>query len=170
MRKAPLAAALGVILLLAPSTAAHAEVTVAFVQPEHYTDAGNHGYDTERNLRALERHLTEQASRCLSEGETLELRVLDVDLAGRNEWWHRGAHDLRVMRDITWPRIELEYAWRDGAGEALGEGRERVSDQTYLWRSAYVRGDSDALPYEKAMLRDWVERRFCRAGYAQGAE
>ena len=59
MRKAPLAAALGLILLLVPTTAARAEVNVAFVQPEHYTDAGNHRYDTDRNLRALEREILE---------------------------------------------------------------------------------------------------------------
>jgi len=170
MRKRPLAAGLGLLLLLISTAAAHADVTVGFVQPERYTDAGNYGYDAERNLRALERHLTTQGSRCVKTGETLELRILDVDLAGRNEWWHRGAYDLRVMRDITWPRIDVEFVWRDAAGTVLDEGRERVADLTYLWRSAYVRGDSDTLPYEKAMLRDWFDRRFCRADYAQSTE
>jgi len=97
----------------------------------------------------------------LRDGESLDLRVLDVDLAGHNEWWHPGAYDLRVMRDITWPRLDIEFAWRGAQGEVLGEGRERVSDLNYLWRSAYLRADSDPLPYERAMLRDWIERRFC---------
>jgi hypothetical protein len=148
-------------LLLSPALPA-AGLTVRFVAPEHYTDAGNYAYDTERTLRTLERHLAKLGDRCLAEGEKLELQVLDIDLAGRREWRRGPGYDLRVMREITWPWLELAYVWRDGAGQVLGEGRERVSDQNYLWRSAYVSGSSDELPYEKAMLRDWFERRFCR--------
>lgn len=41
-------------------------------------------------------------SRCLAADQTLDIRVLDIDLAGHHEWWHR--NDLRVMRDVTWSR------------------------------------------------------------------
>jgi DUF3016 family protein len=154
-----LAAGLGLLLSLSPVPPAAAEVTVHFVAPEHYTDAGNYGRDTERTL---ERHFTNLGGRCLAEGEKLELQVLDVDLAGRREWRRGPGYDLRVMREITWPRLDLAYVWRDKAGEVLGQGKARVADQSYLWRSAYVRGDPDELPYEKAMLRDWFEGNFCR--------
>lgn len=162
----PSAAGFGLLLLLV-APAAPAEVTVSFVEPQRYIDAGSYGDDAERNLGALRRHLETQGERCLGAGERLELTVFDVDLAGRNEWWHRGAYDLRVMREITWPRLDLAWVWRDAAGEVLGEGRERVADPTYLWRSSYVRNDTDALPYEKAMLREWFDRRFCGAGAAR---
>lgn len=156
----PLFAA-GFGLLLLPAPAASADVTVHFALPEQYTDVG-YGYDTARNLGALGGHLERLSARCLAAGETLEYRVLDINLAGRNEWWHRGGDDLRVMRDITWPRIELSFVWRDAVGKVLGEGHEQVSDMSYLWRSAWVRNDSDPLPHEREMLRDWIERRFCR--------
>lgn len=166
MRIRFLVAGLGLCLVAAAAAAdvrAPAAVQVQFVGAEHYTDAGERGYGADRpTLRALERHFTTLGARCLQPGETLALTIHDVDLAGRNEWWHRGAYDLRVMRDITWPRIELDYVWRDAEGRVLGEARERVADMSYLWRSAYVRNDPDPLPYEKAMLRDWFERRFCR--------
>lgn len=162
MKARSLALQLGVLALLAVGLTVRAEVSVAFVQPERYTDVGLYGADSERNLRALERHFKEQGERCLQPGESLELRVFDVDLAGRDEWWHRGSYDLRVMRDITWPRVDLAYLWRDASGKILGEGREQVNDMSYLWRSAFVRNDTDYLPYEKAMLRDWFGQRFCR--------
>lgn len=162
MRTRSLAAALGLLLFLVPLRPASADVSVEFVNPQRYTDAGDYGTDTDYNLNALRRHLQEQGQRCLAEGETLVLRVLDVDLAGRHEWWHRGNYDLRVMREITWPRIKLHYVWRNADGVVLGEGGEQVSDMSYLWRSAYVRNDNMPLPYEKAMLRDWFDRRFCR--------
>ncbi|AXK38637.1 DUF3016 domain-containing protein [Crenobacter cavernae] len=156
-----LVAGMGLFIALAP--AVRAEVTVEFVEPQRYTDGSEDGYRYDRGtLDALERHLKALGQRCLREGETLELRVLDVDLAGRYEWWRPAAYDVRVMRDITWPRLDLEYMWRDGDGRVLGRARERVSDMNYLWRSPYVRNDLNSLPYEKAMLRDWFDRRFCR--------
>lgn len=160
MRRPSTAAGLGLLVLLSIPPAG-ADVSVSFVQPEAYTDVGDYGRDAARNLRTLERHLRTQAARCVRDGESLDLRVLDVDLAGRNEWWHAGAYDLRVLRDITWPRLDVEFVWRDAQGKVLGEGRERLSDHAYLWRSGYLRADSDPLPYERAMLRDWIERRFC---------
>jgi len=153
---------LGLLALLAPGLPARADVSVGFVEPKRYTDVGLYGDESERNLRALERHFKAQGERCLQGNESLELKVFDVDLAGRDEWWHRGTYDLRVMRDITWPRLDLAYVWRDASGKILDEGREQVSDMNYLWRSAFVRNDTDYLPYEKAMLRDWFGRRFCR--------
>lgn len=164
MRTLALAAAVGLLLLSAPAASAQAEVALTFVDPQRFTDIGAYGDDGERNLGALERHFKALGERCLRAGETLELQVFDVDLAGRDEWWHRGAYDVRVMRDITWPSVDVGYVRRDAAGTVLSEGRERVADMTYLWRSAYVRHDSDALPYEKAMIRDWYERRFCPKG------
>ncbi|TVR63973.1 MAG: DUF3016 domain-containing protein [Candidatus Competibacteraceae bacterium] len=107
-----------------------------------------------------------EVARCLADGETLAIEVLDVDLAGRNEWWHRAGHDLRVMRAITWPRLDLRYVWRDATGTVLQEGRERVTDMDYLRRSARVRFATVPLPDEQAMLRDWFARRFCRAAGA----
>lgn len=163
MRRPPLAAGFGLFLLLTAMPIARAEVTVSFLQADRYTDVGDYRDDAERNLQALARHLATLGTRCLAQDETLEFEIFDVDLAGRQEWWHRDAYDLRVMREVTWPRIDLRYIRRDAAGTVLDERREQVADVTYLWRSGYVRSDADALPYEKAMLRDWFERRFCRA-------
>lgn len=150
------------ISLLALSFSSIGATMVHFVNASHFTDAGDREYDSARNLATLQRHLVKLGDACLGTGENLELRVLDVDLAGREEWWHGPSYDLRVMRDITWPRIDVEYVWSDAAGELLGQGRERITDMNYLSRSAYVRfRSSDRLPYERAMLRDWFERRFC---------
>lgn len=152
-------------MLAAPMAAAAADtprVTVEFVEPERYADAGQYGIERERNLKALSRHFVTQGTRCLKPGEHLGLRVLDVDLAGRETWWHRGSHDLRVMHDITWPRLEIEFIRHAADGSVLDSGRERLTDMNYLRRSAWVRHGAEPLPYEKAMLRDWFDKRFCR--------
>lgn len=159
MRTRSFAASLGLWAAMA-GVPAMADITVQFVEPERYIDAGNHGHDREHNLRTVERHL-KSVSQCLGADESLELRVLDVDLAGRREWGSVGSSNLRVMREITWPRLNVQYRWRDPSGQVIGEGQEWLADPSYLWRSAYVRNDPDELPYEKAMLREWFEKRFC---------
>jgi hypothetical protein len=162
MNTRTLLAGIGFISLLAWSFSALGATTVHFVEPARYADAGDHEYDSMRNLATLQRHLVKLGDACLGAGENLELRVLDVDLAGREEWWRGPSYDLRVMRDITWPRIEIEYEWSDATGALLGQARERIADMNYLSRSAYVRSrSSNSLPYEKAMLRDWIDSRFC---------
>lgn len=152
---------LGLLASLASPPMALGAVTVQFIAPERYTDVG-HGYDSERHLLAIEKHFKTLGQRCLKADESLELRVLDVDLAGQQEWWQRTGYDVRVMRDISWPRLSFDYQWRTASGKILGQGREQVSDMNYLWRSAWVRNSTETLPYEKAMLRDWFERRFCQ--------
>jgi len=156
-----LAAGVGCLAALA-NTGAKGELSVEFLLAPHgYVDAGTYGRDTKRHLAVIEDHLARLATRCLAQGESLNIRVLSLDLAGRHEWWHGPTFDLRVMRDITWPRMELDYIWRDPAGNLLGEGRELVADMNYLWRSPYA-SRNDELPYEKSMLSEWFERRFCR--------
>jgi hypothetical protein len=163
MRPRTLAAAIGLMLLLLPGVAANAAVAVSFVGAEQYTDAGIYGADSARNLGVLERHLKTLAARCVAEDDTLHIEILDVDLAGRHEWWRGKAYDVRIMREITWPRLDVRYVWRDAGGTVLAEGRERLADMNYLLHSAHASYESDVLPYEKRMVEDWIERRFCRA-------
>ena len=134
------------------------------VEPERYADArlnGSYGTD-ERVLQIIEQHLQRLAGRCLGLGDALHIRVLDIDLAGQEEWWNRsGSYHVRIMRESTWPRIHLAYALRRSNGEMI-EARERVRDMDYLGNSVYIRADSMPLPYERAMLTNWFERTFCR--------
>lgn len=162
MNARPLAGAccLAVALLAAPH--APAEVTVNSANPERFTDIGFAPLDRQRNVQTLERHLRSEGARCLLDGERLELDVFNVDLAGRDEWWHRPGEDLRVMTDVTWPRLELGYVWRDAGGRVLGEGRERVADMNYLLHAREANSDTGRLPYERIMLHDWFEQRLCK--------
>lgn len=151
---------LGLLVTLASARAA---VTVEFVAPQHYRDASSTGYAADSAiLGALAQHFEALGEGCLRAGESLEIRVLDLDLAGQQEWWHRASSTLRVMRDITWPRLTLDYVWRDPSGQLLGEAQgETVADMDYLRHSAYARS-GEALFYEKRMLQAWFEPRFCR--------
>lgn len=142
--------------------AAGAIVTVAFDNPGEFRDASLQGtYSVtaeEPALLEIGKHLQKLGERYLDPGQTLDVEILDVDLAGRLEPWRTYAHGVRFMDSVTWPAIRLRYTLRqDGRPEMSAE--ERLADQIYLGRPrTYF--SSDRLGYEKQMLDDWFRARF----------
>ena len=157
---------LGAGLLVAAGVASAATVTVTFVQPETFTDAGySRGRATQRELAELQqeiqRHLQRLADRKLAASDTLQVEVLDIDLAGDFQP-HRLARfsDVRVVRDIASPRIKLRYIGKLGDRVVTGP-EEQLSDMNFLWHhNRYSSGDR--LRYEKPMLDAWFEKRFAK--------
>lgn len=157
---------LGVGLLVAAGAASAATVSVTFVQPENFTDAGfSRGQANERDLAELQqemqRHFQRLADRKLAAGDTLTIEVLDIDLAGNFEP-HRLARmsDVRVVRDVTIPRMTLRYTLKQGDRVVTGS-EEQVSDMAFLWTHNRYSG-GDRLRYEKPMLDAWFEKRFAK--------
>lgn len=149
------------VIVMAP-LGAGAAVDVTFEAPEHYRDAGlyrDYGVDAgDPALRYLREHLEDLGETMLPEGADLSVTVVDVDLAGRFEWWHGYGYDIRILRDITWPSISLRYVLKEG-DRVVAEGEETVADMTYL-QTTPPSLSRDPLRYEKAMLTDWFRSRF----------
>ena len=141
---------------------AAAAVTVSFIEPENYSDANlDYGYRAEagdKGLNEIQRHLESLGERYLASGQELKVEILDIDLAGRHEPWRARAYGVRIMRDITWPRIRLRY-FLENEGTAATTAEESVIDMNYLGRPS-VYYASDLLRYEKQMLDDWFRARF----------
>jgi len=151
---------LGSLLLLAAVGAAQAAgtVQVSFVQPEKFTDVRDSALRSEDHLANLQRQLEEIGARYTSDGQTLKIEVLDVDLAGETRFGAR-PHDLRVLRGrADWPRMELRYTL-EAPGAAPRSGRATVADMAYLQRTP-TRYASEPLPYERRMLEDWFRTEF----------
>lgn len=151
--------ALGCTLLAAAAVHA-ATVEVRFIDPASYADAGRDVRSREEVQAALTQHL-QKLGAPLPADQHLLIEVLDIDLAGELEPFHRAWPDLRVMRGRTdWPRITLRYSLRD-ASRVLASGEERVADMAYLMPSRLSsRYEGDAYGYEKAMLARWFQERF----------
>lgn len=158
----------GACLLAGTSSASAASTNLAlsFIHPENFTDAGySSSLPNEREraelLHELEQHLQQLVDRSLPPGETLRIEVLDIDLAGRFEPFRfRAGTDVRVLRDITWPRIALRYALNRG-DQLITSAEELLTDMNYLRASNRYPRD-DRLRYEKAMLDDWFAQRIVR--------
>jgi hypothetical protein len=150
------------LLVAGTVTAARAEVIVTFDHPETYTDAALYGDlgpgARDPALQGIRRHLEQLGARYLGAGQKLKVDVLDLDLAGRFEPIRPLAHDTRILRDITWPRVTLRYTLEvDGVIRAAD--MVTLADQRYRARPS-VYQPNDPLRYEKAMLDDWFRARF----------
>lgn len=117
--------------------------------------------DATQWLPPLAEHLRESASKRLGPGQTLDIEILNVDLAGEYEPW-RGANtqEVRVMRDIYAPRMTLQFTWRDPTGDVIASGERKITDLDFLLGSRPL--DSDRLRFEKRMIDNWTRREFTR--------
>ncbi|MBA6119231.1 DUF3016 domain-containing protein [Pseudomonas sp. NC26] len=141
-----------------------AQVEVRFNHPEKFRDASLDSAGYERGadsyvMTTLTQYLQKLGLRYLQPGQQLVIDISDIDLAGRFEPWHSRAYDVRFMRDITWPSIDLSYTLSQ-PGKPDQQAKERVSDKMYLSRPGRSASNSDRLYAEKAMLDDWFRQRF----------
>lgn len=143
-----------------------ANVDVTFVAPEKFTDVKDGSMETDRSrddlLGQLKAHLVSQGARYLAPNQHLEIKVTDVDLAGDFEPW-RGLdfQDIRIVKDIYPPRVNLEFRLIGADGKVLSEGKRELQELGYLM--TFVLPTSDPLRYEKEMLSNWLRREFKRA-------
>jgi len=141
-------------------------VAVTFVTPEKFTDIKDGGMQSDRPgdqvLGELKAQFESMARMCVADGQHLEVRVTDVDLAGDFEPW-RGFEfgHIRILKDIYPPRMEFEFRLLGADGRVLREGRRRLQDPGYLLMTALP--TNDALRYDKELIRSWMREEFKRS-------
>ncbi len=139
--------------------AATAGVTVAFVEPNRFTDMPFSPWEKDVVLKDLDQYLVKLGTKYLPAGQELAIEILDVDLAGRI---HLGSgRDIRVLTGgADWPMIEVRYTLT-AAGKTIASGTQRIADMNYFNSHLHTVGRSrETLYYEKAMLNDWFKAKF----------
>jgi hypothetical protein len=153
------AASTAFLTLFALEAQAAGTVQVRFVQPDKFSDVRDGHLRAEDNLQMLQRHLEEIGARYVTDGQTLKIEVLDVDLAGEV---HRGGRldDVRVLKGrADWPRIQLRYTLETPGAPARSR-EATVSDFAYLERTPTQ--PNEPLAYERRMLDEWFRAEFKR--------
>ncbi len=148
-------------------------VQVTWTNPDDFADARqSNGSGLGRTPAAewlgdLAKHLRYRAERVLPQGDTLKVEFTDVQRAGTYEPW-RGPQweDVRIIKDIYPPSINLTFTLTDASGAVVKEGERRLTDPAFLQRG--VVNENDPLRFEKRLLDDWVRREFPDAGDARG--
>jgi hypothetical protein len=142
------------------------QVTVSFIEPEKFTDVKDGYLDSDKSrdqvLSTLKAHIESLARNYVAEGQHLEVKVTNVDLAGEFEPWHGIEFDhIRILKDIYPPRMDLEFRLSSADGKTISEGKRHLQELGYLMLSTLP--TSDPLRYDKEMIRSWMRQEFKRS-------
>jgi hypothetical protein len=143
-------------------------VTVDLANPQQFTDfktsCVNRSVDVKALAAQLERFVKTTAARLLPAGQRMEITVTNIDMAGDIEVWRNPfLCDLRTMKGIYPPRIDLTFRIRDADGKEILTGTRQLVDVNYLDRA--TPSGIDQLRHEKYLLADWLQRELgARAG------
>jgi hypothetical protein len=149
------------IATLASAAATAGTVEVRFIEPDKFADARDGVHSREDVLKTLEERLKQLGAKKLPASQTLQVEVLDIDLAG-DAFPRVALRDTRVLRGrADWPRMHLRYTLREG-DKVIKSGEDRIADMNYLMGSLRASQDSP-LPYEKRMLDNWFDERIVAA-------
>jgi hypothetical protein len=135
-------------------------VQVNFQSPEKFTDMSRKYMDQrgadEGYLSELRDYIQRIGSGRVPAGYTLAVTITDVDMAGDFEP-QRGPQfsDVRIVKSIYPPRINLTYRLTDSTGAVRSEGERQLRDQTFEWNVSPINRD-DPLRYEKALLDNFL--------------
>ena len=109
-------------------------------------------------LDDLSRYVAKRAARSVPDGARLVVTITDVQRAGMIEPWRRAGTDLRVVRETTPPRIDLDFQLVAANGAVLKEGSRQLRDAAFLTRSS--RHSGQQLSYEKNLIDAWLRKDF----------
>jgi hypothetical protein len=166
MKSSPLfhllcAACLALASVTAQAATTPDNVNVHYKDPQHFTEArrsgGMHMVDADAYLQPLKDYIAQRASRTLAPGQRLDIEVTDVDRAGEYEPW-RGPRleDVRIVKDIYPPRIDLDFTLYGADGKVQRTGQRKLRDPDFLSDSTAV--GHDPLRYEKSLIDLWLRK------------
>lgn len=129
---------------------------VSFRNPAGFTEMGRSFGARTDWLDDLSSYVAKRAARSVPDGERLIVTITDVQRAGMIEPWRHSATELRVVRETTPPRIDLNFQLVAANGAVLKEGARQLRDFAFLTRSS--RHSGQQLSYEKNLIDDWMRK------------
>lgn len=147
-------------VLLSASNVSAATVEVSWTEPEKYRDIRS-GEQSRKHFEArvfksLTEHFEKMAEK-LPENQTLKVDITDVDLAGDVN--AGGIRQIRIVKDLYFPRIKFSYQLLDSNNETLIKDEANVKDMGFM-QSSSLRYKSKSFGYEKKMLDEWFAETF----------
>ena len=117
--------------------------------------------DQERQHLAdvLKRHIEAAAPARLPPDMRLAVTITDVDMAGEYPPVTGPlSRDIRLVKDVYPPRIDLDFRLMRADGSVEREGRRELRDAGFLWSQSPL--TRDTLAFEKGLLDAWLQREF----------
>lgn len=148
-------------LLAAAASANAAGVKVTWQEPEKFTDVRPTTETREAFLADVTHELDrvfEDLAKKMPDKLLWEITVTDLDLAGEvRPVFARRVGDVRVVKELYWPRITLSYTLKDEQGQTVASGKEELRDMNFMMRLGVPSGHT-RFQYEEQMLKDWFRK------------
>lgn len=143
-----------------------AEIKVSWQTPEKFTDirpgSGTKKAYQKKVITAFDKIWADFAGK-LPAGYSLEILVTDLDLAGDVEPLFningaaRSSNDIRVVKDIYFPRMTLDYVLYDSAKTEVGRATAvKIKDMGFM-QSGNIGLKNREFAYEQRMLEKWFD-------------
>ena len=137
-------------------------VSIDWIKPEKFRDVDSANSNKKRYrarvIKDLESYMQQQLPKFLNTGESITLKIYDLDLAGDIRPMMGAGNDIRVVKSIYPPMIDIEYSLVDQQGKVIKEQRKRFRDIAFNMGSPMT--TSKSLGYEKAMLKKWMRNEL----------
>jgi len=152
---------LALVSVTVQAETSHDSVSVHYKNPQNFSETkrsfGANRSDADAYLKPLKDYIAERASRILAPGQRLEIVVTDVQRAGDYEPW-RGPrfNDVRIIKDIYPPRIDLDFTLYGADGKVLSDGSRKLRNPAFL--NGVSAGSQDPLRYEKSLIDSWLRK------------
>ena len=140
-----------------------AQAEIIFSHPEKFTDVRDGYTSNERGrdglLNQIRDYVVTRVAVLVPAGQKLTVTFTNIDLAGDFEPW-RGSQgmDIRIVKEIYPPRMDLEFKLTAADGTVLKEGKRQLRDLVFMSKLTINR--DDPLKYDKALLDDWLRGEF----------
>ena len=151
------------LVLAVPAAAMAGEAKMSLHNPDKFTDI-KPGNGTDKSYRkGIERAFGQELSKsakALPAGQTLEVTFTDIDLAGEVDPVEMpGGYQLRLLKDVYFPRLEFDYRVLDASGAVVSEQKGvELKDMSYLSMGSRTASSSGEFYYETKMLREWFNK------------
>jgi hypothetical protein len=155
-------AILCLLLPLLASSIFAGELKLDWKDPESFRDADYYYNGGKKSkeivMNSLDRFFTKEAKNRLPEASTLEMTIIELDLAGDFEPWNMPHNqDVRVIKRLYPALIEFEYRYLDANGGVISEGTEKLVDRNVPSSlRARTLGNHENYPFVKSLIRDWI--------------
>ena len=150
---------LALLLTTLSSSLFAGDVDIKWEHPEKYTDIQPSNTSTRKKYQQhifmeLTTYLNKLASTRLPKGYHLKITVTDLDLAGYIEF---GPGELqRIVRDIDFPRIKLNYQLIKDK-KVLADDKTILKDMNFL-HHINTFNNNISFYYEKRLLKEWFKK------------
>ena len=153
-------------LCMAAAGAAMADVTVNYIDADHYTDLPRQTVPREAALDEFTQHF-QRLSMTMPAGEELVIDVLDIDLAGHGRPTRNAAEDIRIVTNSVadWPHVVLRYTLSEH-GKVVDSRTVELTDRVET-DELHVYPAGLRYPRDMRLLDSWWHGTFQTPAMAQ---